>query len=237
VLASGSISLPFPTNATGVYRRPFRPASGSRSDFSEQAVPGSQANASFPQKRLTDPPLDDATNWYVRKASGSDQPVVPAVGDRFTSRSFTLLGDKPRTSTTSSGTRSPLFTSPPVTSWATDGERNSWFRLETLVRANANSTVRSEVYAIWVTMGLFEVETSPTHFWPDPDTGNPIRFAGIPSPAYPDRYRLVREYGSDTGNTTRHRSFFIYDRSIPVGYEPGVDHNVRDGLLVERYIE
>jgi hypothetical protein len=125
-----------------------------------------------------------------------------------------------------------------VTSRATEGERNYWFRLETLVRANANSTVRSEVYAIWVTMGLFEVETSPIQYWPDPNTGNPIRIdSGIQSPAYPDGKRLVREYGSDTGNTTRHRSFFIYDRSVPVGYEPGIDHNVRDGILVERYIE
>ena len=239
LLASGSISLPFPaaqTNVTGAYVRPFRPASGSRTYFAEQPVPASQANASFPQKRLTDPLLNGAGDWYVRKKNDSDSVVIPEIGDRFTSRSFTLLGDNPRTS--SSGTRTPLFAPPPVTSWATDGERNSWFRLETLVRANANSTVRSEVYAIWVTMGLFEVETSPDHSWPDPNTGNPTRFGpGNPSPAYPDGKRLVREYGSDVGNTTRHRSFFIYDRSVPVGYEPGVEHNVRDGLLVERYIE
>jgi len=90
-----------------------------------------------------------------------------------------------------------------------------------LVRANANTTVRSEVYAIWVTMGLFEVTSD--------NASDPNR--------YPDGYRLVREYGSDTGDVTRHRAFFIFDRSLPVGYEQGQDHNVYDAVLTERLIE
>jgi hypothetical protein len=76
------------------------------------------------------------------------------------------------------------------------------------------------MYAIWVTMGLFEVAGNQTPAW-----------------IYPDGYRLVREYGSESGNTSRHRAFFIFDRSVPIGFERGVNHNVEDGILVDRLIE
>ena len=39
------------------------------------------------------------------------------------------------------------------------------------------------------------------------------------------------------GEIVRHRAFYIYDRSIPVGFETGKDHNVENGILVRRYIE
>jgi hypothetical protein len=180
------------------YRRPYRPAEGDVSGFSEEVVPGGQANGLIPQ------------TWIDALKAASDFKFT----DQFTPRSFTLFTDA-RTPN-----REPLFSAPEVTSWATDGERNAWFRLETLVRANTHTTVRSEVYAIWVTMGLFEVQLERS-----------------PSMQYPDGWRLVREYGSDTGNITRHRSFFIFDRSVPVAYEPGSDRNVRDAIPVERYIE
>jgi hypothetical protein len=186
---------------SATYRRPYRPAFGDGANFSEEQVPGGQSNTLIPQ------------GWIdALRAEGSDFKF----GDRFTARSFTLFTDGQRTPI-----RESLFAAPAATSWATDGERDAWFRLETLVRANAHTTVRSEVYAIWVTMGLFEVQ---------PGNG------GI-SMQYPDGWQLVREYGSDTGNTTRHRSFFIFDRSTPVAYEPGVDHNVRDAIPIERFIE
>jgi hypothetical protein len=35
----------------------------------------------------------------------------------------------------------------------------------------------------------------------------------------------------------RHRAFYIFDRSIPVGYEPGKNHNVLDAVLLRRIIQ
>ena len=131
----------------------------------------------------------------------------------WTPRAFTLLGDVPATAQS-------VFPPPPADGWANDGQRSAWFRFESLIRANANTTVRSEVYAIWVTMGLFDVQQ-----------------VGADATRYPDGYRLVREHGSDTGDVTRHRAFYIFDRSIPVGYEQGVDHNVQDAILVERFMD
>jgi hypothetical protein len=166
---------------------------------------------------LSNPQVTGDPLWFLGSSVGTASPSE--IADRFSARSFTLLGDTPR-SATGASRRNPLFVAPPADSWANDGNRDAWFRFESLIRANANATVRSEVYAIWVTMGLFEV------------TG-----AGITDQRYPDGYRLVREYGSDTGDVTRHRAFFIFDRSIPVGFEQGQDHNVADAILSERFIE
>jgi hypothetical protein len=98
-------------------------------------------------------------------------------------------------------------------------DRNPFFRYQPLTRLSNLLTTRSNVYAIWVTIGYFEVR------------------AGAPTDARPDGYELLQELGSDTGEITRHRAFYIYDRSVPVGFEPGKDHNFEDGLLVRRFIE
>jgi hypothetical protein len=62
------------------------------------------------------------------------------------------------------------------------------------------------VFGIWITL-----RTIPT-------TG-----PGTPPPIDRDSIRY-------------HRMFLLYDRSIPVGFTPGHDHNVRDGILVQRVI-
>ena len=42
---------------------------------------------------------------------------------------------------------------------------------------------------------------------------------------------------SDPDTVKYHRMFFIYDRSKPVAYEAGKDHNVRDGILLKRVLQ
>ncbi|MGB6041945.1 MAG: hypothetical protein WBF93_02200, partial [Pirellulales bacterium] len=109
---------------------------------------------------------------------------------------------------------------PPGTAPHIDPNR-SYFRYEPLHRLGNLVTTRSNVYAVWLTIGYFEVER--------PDTPDPVK--------YPDGYRLGREVGEDTGRITRNRAFYIIDRSIPVAYEPGHDHNVRDTIMLRRVIE
>jgi len=43
--------------------------------------------------------------------------------------------------------------------------------------------------------------------------------------------------GIDSGEVKRHRAFYIFDRSIPVGFRRGQDLNVESAVLVERFIE
>ena len=70
-------------------------------------------------------------------------------------------------------------------------------------------TNRSNVYAVWMTLGFFEVD----------DKGQAT---------------TTEAEGTDFH---RHRAFYLIDRSIPVGYEQGQDHNTDDVFRVKRYIE
>jgi len=97
--------------------------------------------------------------------------------------------------------------------------RNPFFRYQDVMRLSNLVTTRSNVYAVWITVGYFEVEYNS-------DTTK-----------FPDNYRLTQELGSDTGEVERHRAFFIIDRSIPVGFKRGEDLNSGNCVLLKRFIE
>jgi hypothetical protein len=92
---------------------------------------------------------------------------------------------------------------------ARDSASHSFFRYQTVSRMANLVTVRSNVFAVWVTIG-YSTDPSPTNF---------------------------TEAGIDTGEIRRHRGFYIFDRSIPVGFDPGQDLNVRDAILLRRIIQ
>ena len=75
-------------------------------------------------------------------------------------------------------------------------------------------TCRSNVYAMWLTVGYFEVNS-------DGNGGT----------------KLGYEIGSDTGETKRRRAFYVVDRTIPVAYERGQNHNIDRAILVRRYLQ
>lgn len=49
--------------------------------------------------------------------------------------------------------------------------------------------------------------------------------------------QLGREYKSEMGRAERNNAFFIIDRSIPVGFYPGIDLNTEKSILIRRYFE
>ena len=102
-----------------------------------------------------------------------------------------------------------------------DTTRNPFFRYQGLERLGNLVTTRSNVYAVWITVGYFEVLPNP---------------GGI-DVVHPDGYQLGRELGIDTGEIERHRAFYIFDRTIPVGFQRGQDLNTDKAILVNRYIE
>ena len=104
----------------------------------------------------------------------------------------------------------PPCTQGTATGTANDVRRNSYFRYQNLHRLPNLVTNRSNVFAVWITTGYFEVESGGT---------------------------LGQEVGIDTGEVKRHRAFYIIDRSIPVAFEPGENHNVDRCLLLRRIIE
>ena len=106
-------------------------------------------------------------------------------------------------------------------------DQNPYFRYQALGRLGNLATTHSNVYAIWVTVGYFEVT-----MW-DPD-GN-----GVPNidAGHPDGLQLGRELNTDNGEIKRHRAFYMLDRTIPMAFERGQNHNVHNGLLIQRIIE
>jgi hypothetical protein len=100
-----------------------------------------------------------------------------------------------------------------------DYNRNAFFRYQELTRLANCVTTRSNVFAVWLTVGYFEVTPASV------DAG------------HPDGWTLGQELGSDTGKIERHRAFYIFDRSIPVGFIRGRDVNQDKALLLRRFIE
>lgn len=114
----------------------------------------------------------------------------------------------------------------------TDPYRNSYFHYAGLQRLGNLTTSRSNVFAVWITVGYFEVKSYP---------GFDQNTSGITQANwfnyYPDGYELGPEMGSDTGETKRQRAFFIFDRSIPVGFIRGQDVNLEKAILLQRYLD
>jgi len=141
----------------------------------------------------------------------------------------------------------PLQTSSSTNEY-NDASRNPYFRYQPLTRLDNLTTTRSNVFAIWITIGFFEVEelndsiSNATH--------NTIisRYAGsgklvdarknlMFKRVYPEGYMLGQESGSETGDIRRVREFAIIDRTIPVAFEPGKNHNVERAVRLRRRIE
>ena len=87
---------------------------------------------------------------------------------------------------------------------------NPYFRYQAYQKLGNLVTTRSNVYAVWITVGYFEVDS-----------------AG----------KLGQELGLDRGEVRRHRAFYIIDRSIPVAFQRGQDYNVEKCILLRRFIE
>lgn len=107
-----------------------------------------------------------------------------------------------------------------------NSDRNTHFRYLGLQRLSNLVSTHSNVFGVWITMGYFEVE-------PNTNAAGVV----VVDTAHPDGYRLGQERGTDTGDIVRHRSFYIIDRSIPVAFEPGENHNVDRAVVLRRHIE
>ncbi|MEM7475445.1 MAG: hypothetical protein AAF483_10675 [Planctomycetota bacterium] len=82
--------------------------------------------------------------------------------------------------------------------------------LEPMVRLKNLTSGTSNVFAVYMTVGFFEVDAA----------GN-----------------IGAEYGSSEGKEERYRGFFVVDRSIPVGYQIGQNHNTAKAIIMRRYLK
>jgi hypothetical protein len=98
-------------------------------------------------------------------------------------------------------------------------DRNAYFRMQSYSKLSNMVSYNSNTFAVWVTMGYFEVE--------------PVQI----DEAHPDGFALGQELGLDDGSNRRHRAFYLIDRSIPAAYEPGRVNNATNCVLLRRYVE
>ncbi len=98
-------------------------------------------------------------------------------------------------------------------------ENQAFFRYQQYGRLMNLTTTRSSVFAVWVTMGLFEVDGN----------GQPIK-------VNVNGNNVGVEVGADNGELRRYRAFFIIDRSLPVGYQKGKNTNVDRAMLIRRFL-
>lgn len=95
-------------------------------------------------------------------------------------------------------------------------------RLHAMNRLFNLTTNQANSFAVWITLGKFEVEYNSAY---------------VGSPQIPDGYTLGAELGFEDGTQQRHRSFFIIDRTKPVAYETGKNHNAAECILLRRVLE
>ncbi|WP_152053269.1 hypothetical protein [Tautonia marina] len=99
-----------------------------------------------------------------------------------------------------------------------DMRRNPSTRTELLQKVSNLTTPRTHQYAVWVTVGLFEVVKT-----------------GDRAQLIPDE--LGPELGVASGSNVRYRSFFVLDRTRATGFNPLRPGDYRDVIVYSRRIE
>ena len=93
-----------------------------------------------------------------------------------------------------------------------DTKQHPYFRTELLQKAMNLTTVRTHQYAVWITIGFFEVTRQG-----DPLMANANPGTSLATLAFDI---LGPEIGASTGQTTRYRGFFLVDRTQLTGFDP-----------------
>jgi hypothetical protein len=137
-----------------------------------------------------------------------------------------LGGSYPYTPTgTAPGVGDPPNPPLPLGIYDTDDRRaHPYFRTEMLQKVMNLSTVRTHQYAVWITVGFFEVV----------NPGNPSMAAVNPL-LVPDE--LGKELGAAEGKNVRYRGFFIVDRTFATGFNPFDPGDFRQCVVFRRRIE
>ena len=106
-----------------------------------------------------------------------------------------------------------------------DDRQHPYFRSEMLQKAVNLTTVRTHQYAVWITIGFFEVKRQGDLLMMN--TNTPWLAFDIMGP----------EIGGSTGDTTRFRSFFVVDRLKITAYDPNVVGSFRPAVVYRQTIE
>jgi hypothetical protein len=104
-----------------------------------------------------------------------------------------------------------------------DRTRHPYFRTEMLQKAMNLTTVRTHQYAVWITVGFFEVTQQ----------GNPSLVSSAPGLAFD---QLGREIGLN-GRLVRYRGFYLVDRTRATGFNPANPGDFHDCVVYGHLIQ
>jgi hypothetical protein len=107
-----------------------------------------------------------------------------------------------------------------------DRRQHPYFRTEWLQKVMNLTTVRTHQFAVWITVGFFEVTRQG-----DPLMVNDPNFYSL---AYD---QLGMELNVQSGRNIRYRSFFILDRTKATGFNPGAPGDFRNVVIYRQTIE
>ncbi|MCL2742288.1 MAG: hypothetical protein FWE67_00380, partial [Planctomycetaceae bacterium] len=160
-------------------------------------------------------PLPDFEELKKKRSDGSD--------DNFATPFRSPSGFDPNTDETVGGNAS-LFGENTVgddTFLGLSKDKNdNWLAAtQPMLQLGDMTTTRSNVFAVWITIGFFEAEEDNSNI------NIPVTIVdGVEK-----RYKLGKEKGLDNGTVKRGRAFYLIDRSIPVGFRRGVVFEKSEG--------
>ena len=102
----------------------------------------------------------------------------------------------------------PIFRMNQATKESQSAAYSVYFQTQLMQRLSNLTTTRSNVFAVWVTVGFFEYQNGS----------------------------VGKEYGLDNGSRQRYRAFYLIDRTRPVGYSPGSRMNADKTIILRRYL-
>jgi large repetitive protein len=108
---------------------------------------------------------------------------------------------------------------------ATDDRQHPYWRSEHLQSAMNLTTVRTHQYAVWITVGFFEVKKTG-------DIG--MLAQGTPTLAFDI---MGAEVGALSGTSVRYKGFFLVDRTKLTGFNPGASGSFRAAVLYRKVIQ
>jgi hypothetical protein len=208
------------SDITTTVMRPYGPLAALAARNTGVPLPSGITPPQTPPRRLFQ--LPDATvNSNAGKSPSSTAPYQynhPAYTNTVLSNTFSnLFFDD-----TSGGTNANLGANSAGT--VTDNRQHPYYRSELLQKIMNLTTPRTQQFAVWVTVGFFEV-VKP---------GNP-QMGRIDPRLVMDQ--LGQEVGKSTGKNVRFREFFILDRTRATGFNPRNPGDFRDLIIYRRRIE
>ncbi|WZO97201.1 hypothetical protein EP7_004224 [Isosphaeraceae bacterium EP7] len=114
----------------------------------------------------------------------------------------------------------------------TDRRQHPYFRTEMLQKVMNLTTVRTHQFAVWITVGFFQVVRPGNATFINPD---PTYLPDVIAQPQPDE--LGPEIDLELGRNRRFRSFFVLDRTRLNGFNPGNPQDFRDVVTYRRRIE